>query len=139
MVKQTLSIEQMKKLKNLGIDISKASMYLQYFKDAKNKVVQTELYVNNGIPPCITEGDTFDYVFTFQDILLLLPKQINISKETYRLALLTSIDDEFYFSYINWNYKSYVNSIHSSKDIIDAAYNILCWYYENYKKQGRKL
>ena len=138
MSKQCLDISQMKHLKDLGIDTSKAGAVrtdiwvtsdLDEFQKAEDVLVFTE-----------SESDYFEfenpiYTFTLQDILDLLPSTIDTETtdeiNEYWLELGVSERDKSYWFV---QYRSVDDKIYVNKDIgtlIDSAYEMLCWCIEN--------
>lgn len=145
MGKQVLSIEQMLHLQELGVDTSKASMVLIYKDEEGNEVEWEDIndFEDGEIFAELLHAETGDYdhsyrrccgVFTLQDVLDLLPKEIEI--EIFIHKWFFNIDYQrldMTYSYTaengaSWNIKSI-----SIKDVllIDAAYEMLCWCAEN--------
>lgn len=125
MKEQVLSIEQMKHLQGLGLDTSNASMCLCCFRENIDEEWELEIYedvINQK------RDSTFWEIiptFTLQDIMQKLPPFINIcTLHIYPAA------DLWYFMYMD----SYTRTILSTKyspDIMNAAYQMLCWVIEN--------
>lgn len=126
MSKQVLSIEQMKHLKELGVDISKASMcwvclnsepYLSFYNKKyphKDKKV---------IP-----------AFTLQDILDLLPVVIVNDCEKLELRIKRFVYDSGKFMYaVLYEKQDYIDCFIMQSDciLIDAAYDMLCCLIDN--------
>lgn len=133
MENQVLSIDQMKHLQELGLDTSKASMcWRRTTRDWRGEEVKGRWSLTFNKPFISSNFERYETVttFTLQDILELLPFSIEFSGKYFRLALLPSFKNKLYFSYINGDYKPYINSIHGEKVIIDAAYEMLCWCIE---------
>lgn len=124
--KQVLSIEQMQHLKKLGVDDSKASVYWHNVVKFEKKKHANEwiLSLSISVPLKVKTVPTF----TLQDILDLLPHRIkgeelctkkrNINGSTawsvaYRDVFGQSLNTMF------------------SENLIDAAYEMLCWVVEN--------
>lgn len=137
MSKQVLDIEQMKHLQELGLDTSKASMC--YVVD-DSKSYKPILCVSGNESEYL---DAISYsvpAFTLQDTLSLLPKKITASEHQ------CSVQGDF-FLYIDYEYPeiSYsvlddwcpglneLKTVYINKDteLIDAAYEMLCWCLEN--------
>ena len=123
MKNQVLSIEQMQKLKELGVDINKASMcYISKypscdFDDGDSMVVVSKDF-NKRL------YNEFGPAFTLQDIIELLPYTF----DNFYLKIYRGIN-MYYFIY---------ESINSEDDIIEkgntpllSAYNMLIWVAEN--------
>lgn len=122
---QVLSIEQMKHLQGLGLDTSNASMCLCCFRENIDEEWELEIYedvINQK------RDSTFWEIiptFTLQDIMQKLPPFINIC-----MLHIYPAADLWYFVYMD----SYTRTILSTKyspDIMNAAYQMLCWVIEN--------
>lgn len=122
---QVLSIEQMKLLQELGLDTSDASMCLCCFRENIDEEWELEIYedvINQK------RDSTFWEIiptFTLQDIMQKLPPFINIC-----MLHIYPAADLWYFVYMD----SYTRTILSTKyspDIMNAAYQMLCWVIEN--------
>ena len=123
MKNQVLSIEQMQKLKELGVDINKASMcYISKYPscdfDDGDSIVVVSKDFNKRL------YNEFGPSFTLQDIIELLPYTF----DNFYLKIYRGIN-MYYFIY---------ESINSEDDIIEkgntpllAAYNMLIWVAEN--------
>ena len=123
MKNQVLSIEQMQKLKELGVDINKASMcYISKYPscdfDDGDSIVVVSKDFNKRL------YNEFGPAFTLQDIVELLPYTF----DNFYLKIYRGIN-MYYFIY---------ESINSEDDIIEkgntpllAAYNMLIWVIEN--------
>lgn len=130
MSKQVLSIEQMNHLQKLGIDTSNASFVkIEYDEhDGENRhlisiLVEENHYLNDD---SIKESVN---VYTLQDILEKLPPIID---EVYWLTLevMDRRKNEWKIKYARIN-AEYECASFSSESLIDAAYDMLCWLYEN--------
>ena len=111
----------MKHLQELGIDITSASMALcKYDEDAEYKRVLPK------------DEDVFErclvgqYVpaYTLQDVLELLPSSVNWNR-----LLITFNGCECIFQYAIYEGDPIV-TFHN-EEMIDAAYDMLCWCIEN--------
>lgn len=119
--KYVLSVEQMEHLQELGLDTSDGSMCFEWNEsDADNMVVTS--------PDADTNYDYYHETYTLQDILDKLPTLIIISSDFYKICIEPSCGywDIYY-------YKSDATELISKKseNIIDAAYETLCWCVEN--------
>ena len=120
---KVLSLEQMNRLKELGVDTSKASMcYISKYPscdfDDGDSIVVVSKDFNKRL------YNEFGPAFTLQDIIELLPYTFN----NFYLKIYRGIN-MYYFIY---------ESINSEDDIIEkgntpllAAYNMLIWVAEN--------
>ena len=127
--KQVLSVEQMKHLQELGLSTSDGSMCFEWNEsDADNMVVTS--------PDADTNYDYYHETYTLQDILDKLPTLIIISSDFYKICIEPSCGywDIYY-------YKSDATELISKKseNIIDVAYDMLCWCIENgyVEKEGK--
>lgn len=126
-MKQVLSIEQMKHLKELGLDTSDASMVFQRGSATRHEWV---LHVMGYADVSLREKE---FAYTLQDILGKLP--CFIGKEVLTIQKLA---DSYTCLYIEPYTRSMIN-ITESKEPIDAAYDMLCWCIENgYVKIGKE-
>lgn len=143
MKNQTLSIEQMKHLKELGVYTSKASMVFIATDDdscpldweTALEVISAHLY-EVSFELFDAESIYYDHsyrddcgVFTLQDIIDALPKEIKSGTDVFRLTMFVigemwtvcySMSDEFDY------YKEF-----ESKSLLNAYYEMLCWCAEN--------
>lgn len=127
--KYVLSVEQMIHLQELGLSTSDGSMCFEWNEsDADNMVVTS--------PDADTNYDYYHETYTLQDILDKLPTLIIISSDFYKICIEPSCGywDIYY-------YKSDATELISKKseNIIDAAYDMLCWCIENgyVEKEGK--
>ena len=135
MKKQVLSIEQMQYLKKLGLDTSKASMVLIYIDDEGNTLDWEEAQDIFEYPEefeHLYDAETGNYdhsyrkdcgVFTLQNIIDLLPKEIYTKNELATLKIYFPNDGYWEFSYMGLH-KCMEFII--EENIIDAAYEMLC-------------
>ena len=120
---KVLSIEQINKLKELGVDVKPKGMCLMYTSDSSD-----DYYLKDGESTC--EDDI--KAFSLEDVFDLLPKEIIIKKVSYQL---------------NWNplngslrydnmYGDEGTTLYGccyieEEGILYASYNILVWVIEN--------
>lgn len=126
MEKQVLSINQMQHLKELGVDTSKASMHWQFLPTADAIINETDELEEK---PCLFVSQPnmkHEYpAFTLQDMLDIMPEIID--------AHIFTIEKEYGL----WScmyLESYTRSIiriKTNKELINAAYEMLCWCAEN--------
>ena len=127
MENQVLSIEQMQRLKELGVDTSKASMcYISKYPSCD---------FDDGDPTVVVSKDfnkrlynEFGPAFTLQDLIELLPSQLIHKDETLYLNF-DNIGKEYGFYYVACDFEIYI--YFNDKDILQAAYNMLIWVVEN--------
>lgn len=116
-MKQALSIEQMKHLKELGLDTSDASMCFEWYESDSGNMVLTSLYAN-------TNYDFYHVTYTLQDIINKLPCFIGDEVLT-----IQKLADSYTCLYMNPYTRSFIN-ITEGKELIDAVYDMLCWCIE---------
>lgn len=125
-LKQVLSIEQMNHLQELGLDKSDASMHWQFLPTADSIINGTDEIEE---APCLFVSQPnirHEYpAFTLQDILDKLPCFI----DTYVLTLqkLARTGTCMYME----PYSCSILILKEDKELIDAAYEMLCWCIEN--------
>ena len=121
---KVLSIEQMTRLKELGVDTSKASLHYVYLPTARSIFNETdELESEPTLFACNQEMLDGYPTFALQDVIELLPiENIDIRRNCHERWVM-SYKDEITFK---------------SEFMIDAAYNMLIWVIENnYLKTNR--
>ena len=129
MKNQVLSIEQMRKLKELGVDISKASMHFLYMPTAKS--IMSGVYEVDDEPEVFVSQNGMNHehpTFTLQDIIELLTDDVQkaivfINNEEYFVKCYEiKYDEENVFKII------YFDNI---KQLLNACYEMLIWVAEN--------
>ena len=124
---QVLSIEQMKHLKELGLDTSDASMCFEWNESDSDNMVVTSMDAD-------TNYDYYYGTYTLQDILNKLP--CFIGNQVFTIHKLADI---YTYLYIELYTRSFIN-ITEGEELIDAVYDMLCWCIENgYVKVEEKL
>ena len=129
-----LTIEEMQHLKELGVDTSGASMcYKKIIEDPFDFTTDYwKLYLRDDRT---INGHYTKPTFTLQDILEILPTYIE--KYDYnQLSIIKHVDGGLSVGYRDqYNWCAY-EAFFKCHDIINAAYNMLCWCAENgYLKQ----
>ena len=149
---QVLSIEKMQKLKQLGVDVSKASMVLIYYDangnevgwDVENHGVDSPLFETydseyeywSSVRPEYLDAETGNYdhsyradcgVFTLQDMIELMPESITINGLQYYLLVCISLIE---YSAEDKN-EVPIHYVSKANDILGNAYNMLVWLAEN--------
>ena len=72
-------------------------------------------------------------IFTLTDILDILPKEIEQNNKSYNLVIL-GFDSYWYADYVHG--KHYLSLI-SEYELIDALYELICWYYGEHLKSEK--
>ena len=137
---KVLTIQQMNRLKELGVDTSTASMAIYDIYAGENKVC--DIIALNGAFHEEQEYDGFGYgihsavafckkpVFTLHGIIELLPKSILIKNVKHWVCISQNcLLTEFQIMYFD-GYNSY-NVVKQNKSLLQAAYEILLWVIEN--------
>ena len=118
---KVLSIEQMNRLKKLGVDVTPKAECIMYSSVGGDdyKLMYAESVCEDDIK-----------AFTLQDVIELLPKIIHVDHIECYLVILQAVDG-FFVQYsekdcleddIIWFYND---------NILDAAYEMLIWVIEN--------
>lgn len=124
MSKQVLSIKQMQRLQELGVDTSKASMCWCTFNGDTTLALHDEYcYESSSLHPIPT--------FTLQDILDILPKKIYRNGCTWFSYLYIDFENDriAYGNTDRYSFEVYHEEM-VSYEWIDAAYDMLVWVIE---------
>lgn len=135
MSKQVLDISQMQHLKDLGVDTSNASAcwyrvlgfgdlrVFTLWSLAFNKYIEKIEGLDTQIVP----------TFTLQDILDLLPLIIEHNYDRYELRIKRMVFASGVKYAVLYEEQEYINwyIMQSYENLIDAAYEMLCWCIEN--------
>lgn len=135
---QVLSVKQMSHLRDLGVDISKASMC---WLREPNDSTRCEVFIHDD--DCY-EMSCLDPVpaFTVQDLLEIIPCALFCDKNGNNISL-QPINYEYRMSFYlvkelsgyEAKYEDYITKTmliyRTGRTVIEALYNILCWLAEN--------
>ena len=125
-MKHVLSIEQIRHLKELGLDTSDGSMCFEWNESDSDNMVVVSLDADTNYDYCRT-------TYTLQDILDKLPCFIG-----NQVLTMQKLADSYTCLYME-PYSRSIIKIAESKEPIDAAYEMLCWCIENgYVKVGKE-
>lgn len=132
-MRQVLSIEQMKYLQELGLDTSDASMYWARVShgsriDDKSKG-KWFLSLHKEFQTCGFVSYESIPTYTLQDILGKLPVCLYDFGKQYTMDIEPNFDRFWCVSYEIDSYDIFV--LKSSGNLLDAAYDMLCWCIEN--------
>lgn len=120
---QVLSIDQMQRLKELGVDTSKASMYWMrsLHRSSFNDNSEGEWFLSLQKEYIVYSFTSYEVVpaFTLQDIINILPDSIDNNALTVRKCA-----NGVSISYEN-TYTRSILSLFEKEDIIEAAYEML--------------
>ena len=114
---KVLSLEQMNKLKELGVDVKPKGMCLMYTSDSSD-----DYYLKYGESTC--EDDVA--AFGLQDIVELLPVYI----DKYGLVIDVSAEIIGYEHY-SGDFAERISFYKKDQTFINAAYEMLIWVIEN--------
>lgn len=134
---QVLSISQMRHLRDLGVDTSKASMC--WLREPNNHT-RYEVFVHDD--DCY-EMSCLDPVptFTLQDLLNIIPSRVlSKSNEVFSLRIERYIDGwEVYYGTTEDSDGSKLFTPIDRDTLLEAAYNMLCYLAENklLEKEGK--
>lgn len=116
-MKHVLSIEQILHLKELGLDTSDGSMCFEWNESDSDNMVVVSLDAD-------TNYDYYRETYTLQDIFDKLPCFIG-----NQVLTVQKLADSYTCLYMEYYTRSMIN-ITESKELIDAAYEMLCWCIE---------
>ena len=120
---KVLSIEQMTKLKELGVDVEPNGLDFMY-----SEVVPVECRLMYAESVC--EDDM--KAFTLQDVIELLPAEIQTNDSNYYLVITKIAKDSYISAYDIDLQDGSMNEVQFfSNDVLDAAYQMLIWVIEN--------
>ena len=124
MAKQTLSIEQMQHLQELGLKLKETMLYwVVYEVGHENNFVTTK----ENAMEVIDESCGMLPAYTLQDVLDLLPKQIGVE---YIYDLCIFPESISYTQFIGGEINDNLFEVPINESLIDAAYSMLCWAIE---------
>ncbi len=122
-MKQVLDIKQMQHLQELGLELKETMLYwVVYEVGHENNFVTTK----ENAMEVIDESCGMLPAYTLQDVLELLPGSVNWNR-----LLITFNGCECMFQYAIYEGDPIV-AFHN-EEMIDAAYEMLCWCIENVK------
>ena len=140
MSKQCLDVQQMQHLQELGLDTSNASMLYCDLYDEEYILVESKHRFDKEENAILLEGVRNSVIYckkvttayTLQDVLDALPKDISKDGCTWYASLYIDFENNriAYGNTDRYGFEIY-HEIMIEKDLIDAAYSILCWAIEN--------
>ena len=129
MSKQCLDVQQMRHLKELGLKLKPSLVH--YYKIINIDSGKWYLSVTTG--DISEDNPTYQYIpaYTLQDVLDALPKEISKDGCTWHASLYIDFENEriAYGNTDRYGFEVY-HEIMIEKDLIDAAYSLLCWAIE---------
>lgn len=143
MSKQVLDIEQMKHLQELGLELGDTILYWGRCNDHNPRAAT---HYGKWILLKGNIGQTVGFLkwefipaYILQDVLDLLPDEIKIGDE--RCWLCIDLADQwiyYYSEFVSAPYHEKIFYFRNGKELIDAAYEMLCWCIENGHVETRK-
>ena len=119
---KVLSIEQMTRLKELGVEVAPKEECLIYYS-----VGSDDYKLMYGQSVC--EDDI--KAFGLQDVIELLPCEIQTNDSNYYLVITKIAKDSYISAYDIDLQDGSMNEVQFfSNDVLDAAYNMLLWVIE---------
>ena len=130
MSKQVLDRLQMRHLHELGLDTSKASAYWHNVVKFEKKKYVTEWIIS--LTDSVPLSTKTIPAFTLQDILDVLPKDISREGCTWSASLYIDYENNR-IAYGNTDRDGFeiYHEVPICENIIDAAYEMLCWVLTN--------
>ena len=127
MAKQTLSIEQMQHLQELGLKLDYDTLYSYVKFEDRDWLLKPSSDLD-------IIGISCRYIpaYTLQDVLDVLPKCVSKDGCTWAASLYIDFENDriAYGNTDRYGFEVY-HEIMIEKDLIDAAYSMLCWAIEN--------
>lgn len=126
MAKQTLSIEQMQHLQELGLELKETMLYwVVYEAGHENNFVTTK----ENAMEVIDESCGMLPTYTLQDVLDALPKNVSSNGKSYYLNVDLCVG---YVCYDRRREDDLLVGVSFAKTgcFINAAYSLLCWAIE---------
>lgn len=136
-MKQCLDIEQMQHLQELGMELKDTMLYWIVYKVGNEKNFVT---TRENAMEVIDESCGMLPAYTLQNVLDALPKDISKDGCTWSASLYIDFENNriAYGNTDRYGFEVY-HEIMIEKDLIDAAYEMLCWCIENgYAKIGKE-
>ena len=130
MSKQCLDVQQMQHLQEMGLKLKPSIVH--YYKIINIDSGKWYLSVTTG--DISEDSPTYQYIpaYTLQDILDLLPDEIKIGDERCWLCIDLAEQWIYYYSeFVSAIYHEKIFDFRNGKELIDAAYEMLCWCIEN--------
>ena len=129
MTKQTLLIEQMQHLKELGLEMKDTMLYWVVYKVGNEKNFVT---TRENAMEVIDESCRMLPAYTLQDVLDALPENIYSEYIGWaKLELQAYSEDKWVAGYRYIDTCNRYIIYRDEKELIDAAYKMLCWAIEN--------
>lgn len=127
MAKQVLSIEQMRHLQELGMELKETMLYWVVYKVGNEKNFVT---TRENAMEVIDESCGMLPAYTLQDVLYALPEEVKYKRKDYLIEMWKR-DNEWTIGYLFFSADDTLDVLHlhdeTNKSLIDAAYEMLCW------------
>ena len=134
--KQCLDVHQMQHLQELGLELKETMLYWARCVDNNPRAAthygKWVLIKGNNAPTVGFMHWEFIPAYTLQDVLDALPKDISKDGCTWYASLYIDFENNriAYGNTDRYGFEIY-HEIMIEKDLIDAAYSMLCWAIEN--------
>ena len=132
------SIDQSKKLMELGVNTNTADMSYIYDFECGRHICELVAY-KNVIIPKYAESDKINNkipAWSISALLSLIPSYLGEFEEGIDFGLSKSINGEWYSAhYLQWQEDGSLAPIKTvtGDTVVDAVYEMLCWLLENKK------
>lgn len=134
MSKQVLDVQQMQHLQELGLELKETILVWARFMLGKTQISDWEIAYNHS---AITDNSQTIPAYTLQDVLDALPIQIEIplhpecGKYELRIKRMVFNTGKVMHAVV-YEKSDYINwfVLQSHEELIDAAYEMLCWVIE---------
>ena len=131
---ETLSLEQMNYLVDLGFRASDASMIqmeLDQTDASMSFLGRNALIKKTDYSRSLVDGGLAFYVYTLQNVLDKLPRVIRVEDDEYTLRLYPISGNLWGVAYIEPQEERENTLKVFSSSLLDAAYKMLCWARTN--------
>lgn len=131
-MKIILTIEETQRLIELGVPKEKAT--IKYLNTVLGTNTLSSCFPGLGAETVAT--DIMEYIFILQDFLNgeILPKEIEINGEIAELCFDWNSQIKQWCAAYAWLSEEYESH---EEELIDALYNLACWYYGEFLKQNK--
>ena len=132
MAKQTLSIEQMQHLQELGLELKETLLYWARCVENDHRLKSLDYgkwYLQKGNKAQVVGLSHWEFIpaYTLQDVLDALPKSLEICKSKYEISIYM-IEGKWAVDYYSET-DADIQSL-ECENLIDAVYSRLCWAIE---------
>ena len=137
MSKQCLDVQQMQHLQELGLELKETLLYWARCVENDHRLKSLDYgkwYLQKGNKAQVVGLMHWEFIpaYTLQDVLELLPKEIKPAEKRHWLRIDLA-DECIYYYHETIDLMERRDKVFSyyGEELIDAAYNALCWCIEN--------